>query len=59
MIESWLLRKQVEANILTNAIAELFRVQPEEKISSDALFALMGVTPKVAEGVAWPPPEED
>lgn len=58
MMESWLLRKQVEARILADAIAELFQPGEEPKVSADQLFALMGIVPKVAAGVAWPPRPE-
>jgi hypothetical protein len=54
MIESWLLRKQIEAKIIAGAIAELFQPQPEKPISAGELFALMGITPKVAPGAEWP-----
>ena len=58
MMESWLLRKRVEARILMDAIAELFQPGEEPKMSAGQLFALMGVAPKVAPGVQWPPEED-
>jgi hypothetical protein len=45
LIEAYSQRKKYEAQLIANAIARLF-VEPEERMSSDEMLAMLGMMPK-------------